>query len=297
MVLADTLTSTTFFSQASFEPAPTIGLLVAAGWYLVSVRRLRVRGRAWPITRTISFLFALLLLAVAMLSGIAAYDDTHFTIHATQHILIGMVAPIFLALSAPVTLALQASGRKTQTAILRVIHSRPARVLANPLVTWAIYGVSLFVLYFTGLYAFSLRHNVVHQLIHVHFLAVGCLFFWPVVGIDPMPRRLTPGFKFLYLMMTLPFHTILGMALQSQTKPIAPGVSISDLHSGGGLMWTAGEMIGLVATLAVLVQWLRADERAAKRHDRQTDAAAAAQLAHWRATREATTRAAARIRT
>src|SRR5262249_54215379 len=44
--------------------------------------------------------------------------------------------------------------------------------------------------------------------------------------------------------------------------------------------------------LAVFVSWLRTDERAAKRNDRVGEAAAAAQLAHWRATREAAARAA-----
>jgi hypothetical protein len=57
-------------------------------------------------------------------------------------------------------------------------------------------------------------------------------------------------------------------------------------------MWVAGEATGLLCTLAVFIAWLRTDERAAKRNDRVTEAAAAAQLAHWRATRDAAARAA-----
>jgi hypothetical protein len=56
-------------------------------------------------------------------------------------------------------------------------------------------------------------------------------------------------------------------------------------------MWVAGEALGLVGTLAVLVQWLRADERAARRIDRASDEIAAKQLAYWRATREAAAKA------
>jgi putative copper resistance protein D len=178
-----------------------------------------------------------------------------------------------------------------QTTLVKVLHSPPARVLSNPLVTWPLYGLSLFVLYFTNLYAYSLDHDVVHQFIHVHLLLIGCLFFWPAVGVDPLPRPLNHGYRILYLMLALPFHTLLGMSLESQTTPIAPGVSLSDLHTGGALMWVAGEATGLLCTLAVFVSWLRTDERAARRNDRVTEAADAVQLAHWRATREAAARA------
>ena len=26
-----------------------------------------------------------------------------------------------------------------------------------------------------------------HELMHVHLVVVGCLFFWPLMGIDPVP--------------------------------------------------------------------------------------------------------------
>lgn len=292
MVPAVDITPLDFWSKASIEPLPAVLIAVSLAWYLWSVQRLRARGRHWPVARTASFCFAQLLLAVAVLSGLASYDDTNFTIHTIQHILIGMLAPIFLALSAPVTLALQASSRPVQTALLKVLHSRPARVISNPLVTWPLYGCSLFALYFTGLYADSLTNPTLHQFIHLHLLVVGCLFFWPAVAIDPLPNRLGSGLRILYLILALPFHTILGMALESQTTPIAPGISLPDLHAGGGLMWIAGEAIGLLGVLAVFIQWLRADERAARRSDRVGEAAAARQLAHWRATRDAAARAA-----
>jgi putative membrane protein len=291
MVPAVDITPADLFTRATFDPVPVILITLSVGWYLWSVGRLAARGRAWPLARTMSFLFAQLLLVVAVISGLASYDDTNFTIHTIQHVFIGMLAPIFLALSAPVTLALQASGRGVQTAILKVLHSRAARLVSHPGVTWPLYGGSLFALYFTHLYPYSLTHSLVHQLIHLHLLVVGCLFFWPAVGADPLPNRMNHALRILYLMLSLPFHTILGMALQSQTTPIAPGISLTDLHTGGGLMWVAGEMTGLLCTLAVFVSWLRTDERAAKRSDRIGEAAAATQLAHWRATREAAARA------
>ncbi len=79
--------------------------------------------------RTASFCFAELLLAIGLVSGVDAHDEV-FTVHTIQHILIGMVAPIFLALSAPITLALQASNRRVQTGLLKVLHTPVAKVLS-----------------------------------------------------------------------------------------------------------------------------------------------------------------------
>ena len=277
-------------SQARFEPIPTALICLTLAWYLWSVRRLAARGRSWPVARTAAFVVAELLLAVGLLSGLAAHDE-NFGVHTIQHILIGMVAPVFFALSAPITLALQASSRPVQTAIIKVLHSPVGRLLSNPIFTWAFYGASIFGLYFTSLYSITLRNSAVHDLVHAHLIVAGCLFWWPAVAIDPLPRRMSYGVRIGYLLLALPFHTILGMALESQVTPITPTTPLSELHMGGGLMWIAGEALGLIGTLAVLVQWLRADERAAKRIDRATEDIAAQQLAYWRATREAAAKA------
>ena len=277
-------------TQATFEPIPTALICITLGWYAWSVRRLGQRGRVWPAARTASFVFGEFLLALGLLSGISAHDE-NFTVHTIQHILIGMLAPVFFALSAPITLALQASPRRVQTAIIKVLHSPIGRVASNPVFTWAFYGVSLYSLYFTSLYATTLRNDTVHNLVHLHLILAGCLFWWPAVAIDPLPRRINYGARIGYLLLALPFHTILGMALDSQTTRIAPTTPLSDLHMGGGLMWVSGEFLGVIGTLAVLVQWLRADERAARRIDRGSEEVAAKQLAYWRATREAAARA------
>jgi putative copper resistance protein D len=286
------ITPLDLLSKASFDPIPDALIVLSLGWYLWSVRRLAARGRKWPVTRTISFCLGEFALVVALVSGLDAFDEVSFTLHTVQHILIGMVAPILFALSAPITLALQASSRRVQTTILKVLHSPVGKALSNPFVTWPLYGVSLFAYYFSSLYVDSLNNPTLHQFIHLHMLVVGCLFIWPAVAIDPLPRPMGHWIRMLYLLLAMPFHTILGMALESQTTPIAPGISLSDLHAGGGLMWIAGEAIGLLGTLAIFVQWLRADERAARRNDRVTAESDARQLALWRETREAAARAA-----
>src|SRR2546421_12598232 len=106
-----------------------------------------------------------------------------------QHMVLSMVAPIFLALGAPVTLALRTLPRGPRRVLLAVVHSRVAGVLAFPLVAFGLFVATPFALYFTGLYRLTLANQFLHELIHLHFVAVGCLFFWPLLGVDPLPGR------------------------------------------------------------------------------------------------------------
>jgi putative membrane protein len=294
MGLAVDITPLDLFSKAVFSPGWLVVIGAGVGGYLRSVRRLTAGGKEWPVARKACCIYAGLALVVAQLSGLAAYGETNFTIGAIQHILIGMVAPICLALAAPVTLALQTSGTRVLTGIEKVLDSRAVRWLSHPAVTWPIYGGSLFVLYLSPLYRYTLDHDVVRQLVNVETLVAGCLFFWPPFAIDRVGRPLGYWLRMLYLILLLPCHTIVGMTLESQSTRIAPGIGLTDLHTGGGLLWIAGEATGLLGTIAVFVGWLRRDLQAAQSRDQLEETSAAAALAHWRATREAAARAASR---
>jgi putative membrane protein len=257
--------------------------VVAAGAaYVFGLRRLHARGRPWPVARTIPFLSGLAVIMIATQSGLAAYDRVLFSLHVVQHVLLGMVAPLLLVLGAPVTLALQAGSRRTQQKILRVLHSAPARVLTHPLTAWVLFGGSLVVLYFTPLYELSLRNDWVHAAVHVHFVVAGSLFLAHVVGLDPIPGALRYGARLLYVMVLLPFHAFVGIALLTTNTAIAAdwyehvertwGASpLSDQRTGAGLLWISGELFGVLAIGLVVWQWMAAEERAAARHDRRLD--------------------------
>ncbi len=258
-------------AKSRFEPAAACVIVVTLWWYLSAVKRLSVKGRRWAPERLAFFVAGLCVMALATESGIAASDTTSFSAHVIQHLLLGMLAPVLLALGAPVTLALQASSRGTRRRLLAVLHSRPLSILTYPLTTWALFGGSMFLLYFTTLYADTLHNVALHDLVHLQFVLVGCLFFWPVVGIDPTPHRLPYAGRLLYVLVALPFHTILGVALITQQRLIAPGMTLADQQAGAGILWSAGEALGLVAMFVVVYQWMASEEREAIRLDRQLD--------------------------
>jgi len=152
-----------------------------------------------------------------------------------------------------------------------------------------LFVASPFALYFTGFYPATLTNNVLHEALHLHFLLVGCLFFWPLVGTDPIPGRVSHPFRFLILLSTLPFHAILGLSIYTQSEVIAAAHynaldltwldPLADQRVGGGLLWTSGELVGLIMLGAVTFQWMKASEREAVREDRRLDRLEAAERA------------------
>lgn len=281
------LTPARLLLGGSFDPWLLTGVLAAVGFYLVGRHRLRARGDTWSDGRTVAWLLGLAVLGYGTMGGLAVYDDVLFSAHVAQHILIAMVAPILLALGAPITLALRTLPRGPRKAVIAALHSAPARMLSWTPVGFAIFIGSLYGLYFTGIYEATLRHDVLHELLHVHLVVTGCLFFWPLLGIDPVPGRLPYWGRLVTLFVTLPAHAIIGLAILQSTRLIAGdyyttlgrpwGASaLSDQQSGGGIMWGGGDLMAALLFGAFLVQWMRAEERLAIREDRRLDRSAAA---------------------
>ncbi len=253
-------------------------VLAAAVLYLGGVRRLAARRRPWPAGRSAAFATGLAVVVGATQLGMVGADAERFSFHSLQHVLLGMVAPALFALGGPVTLALQASSRPTQTALLRLLHCRPVAALTHPVTAWVVFGGSLVVLYFSPLFELSLRHEWVHGAVHLQFLAAGGLFCWTAVGTDPSRWRLPHGARLLFVLLAVPVHAVIGLAIVGSTALLSGGYygtgpeALADQRLGGGILWVAGELFGVVLAGVVLAQWMDHEERVAVRHDRLLDA-------------------------
>jgi putative membrane protein len=266
-------------TEWTFEPLATIGILGGALGYLWCVQQLRAKGRLWPKQRTAAFMGGLAIIAIGALSPLAAYDTKLFSAHVVQHLLFSMFAAPLLCLGAPITLWLQATTRSVQRKTLSVLHSRVARVVTFPVTSWMIFAGTLFILYFSGLYQLTLENRLAHDVLHMHFVASGFLFFSAVVAIDPHPWRMPHGGRMLYVGLTLPVHAFLALALMSATSPVAgdfyaltTGREMADILSdqklGAAIMWITGDLLAISAVAIVVLQWVKADERSASREDR-----------------------------
>ena len=277
------------------------GAIVLALLYLAGVRKLRRRGDAWPVGRVVAWRCACVALLLATSSGIGRYGAAMFSVHMAEHMILSMLVPILMVLGAPLLLALRAlpvAGRTRPPGprewLLAALHSPPARWLTHPLVTLPLFVGSYYALYFSGLFAAALPEHAAHVAMNVHFLVTGLLFFWPLIGIDPSPRRLPPAARLGVLFASVPFHAFFGVAIMSSATVIGgdfyrslalPWVidPLRDQQLGGGLAWASGEIPLLLVVIALLVQWARQDERSARRDDRRADADGDADLVAYNA--------------
>lgn len=285
--------------ELSVEPFFLVSCLVAALLYGWGVVRLRRRGDAWPVGRTVAFGLGLLTVLLVMCTRLNDYGMVLFSVHMVQHMVISMLSPILLLLGGPVTLALRAlptagRGRRGPRELLvALLHSRYVRVVSHPAFTVPMFIASLYALYFTPLFDALMGSTVGHLAMMVHFLAVGLVFFWPIMGVDPGPHRSGYVMRILELFAGMPFHAFFGIALMMGSEPMVGtfahppaslGVSaLSDQNAAGGIAWAFSEIPSVVVLLALLVQWYVSEQRQARRRDRAADRDGDRELAAYNA--------------
>lgn len=285
----------------SMPPAPTV-LRFVFGWspngvglaivglgtalYLKGVQVMRTRGDHWPLGRTIAWLIGMVIVGWATFGGLGLYSHVLFSAHMVSHMMLSMVAPIFLVLAAPVTLALRTlpgprqPGEISPRQLLNgFLHSRFSRFVTHPLIGPALFIASLYGLYFSPIFGALMQNHLGHAAMVVHFLAVGTLYYYVLIGIDPSPRKLDPLVRFGALMVTVPFHAFFSISVMSSNSVFAKSYWIeldrpyltnllTDQYLGGSIAWAMGEVPLVLVMGAILVQWIRSDRREARRFDR-----------------------------
>ncbi len=275
--------------------------IVMAVLYLAAVGRLRRRGDAWPVGRTLAWMCGCAALLFATSSGLGRYMPAMFSMHMAAHMLLSMLVPILLVLGAPVTLALRAlptAGRGEPPGrrewLLAALHSRVSRFLTHPVVATGLFVAGFYGLYFGGIFDAAVSNHAAHVLMNVHFLVSGYLFYWVVIGVDPTPRQIPQLGKVAMVFASLPLHAFFGVVLMGMQTVLGETFYrslqlswhtdlIGDQRLGGGIAWAAGEVPLVVVMIALLIQWRRSDQRTAKRLDRAADRDDDADLAAYNA--------------
>ena len=266
-------------------------IAVSIALYVMGVRTLAKRGDKWPVGRTISFAVAIALLDFATSGGLGLYGRFSFSYHMMAHMVLATLVPIGIVLSAPITLALRAlrtheDERGARGIILAVLHSRVTAFYANPVIALVLFDGSLFVLYFTRIFGDLMTSHIGHWIMEFHFLAVGTLFFYIIVGVDPAPRKIPHIVRVALILVAMSVHAFFSIALMSSNSLLDGGYFASlsrpwsldllaDQHLGGSIGWAMGEIPIVVALVATFIQWVKDDSRESKRIDRAADRAEA----------------------
>ena len=261
------------------------------GAYAYGYLRLRRRGDRWPTGRLLAWLLGCLLLLFTSSSGVRAYGSAMFSVHMAEHMILNMFVPVLLVLGGPVTLALRVlpaagNGRPPgpREWLLWLVHSRLTAFLSHPVTAFVLFVGSLYAVYFSPIFDTLVRYHWGHEVMSVHFLVVGYLFYWGIIGIDPGPRRLPFLGRLGLLFAVMPFHAFFGIATMTMTSTIGTrfyryvglpwldGIA-ADQHLGGAIAWGSSELPVIVVVVALVAQWARQDRRAAIRSDRHSDSA------------------------
>jgi putative copper resistance protein D len=281
-------------SDALLPGRPNVLLLVTAlvmiGLYLWGVVRLHGSHDRWPAGRTACWIAGWLMVVVLIGTRMWTYSSATFSWHMVVHMTLNMGAPVLMVLGGPITLLLRATrahgagepvGLHELTTSL--LNWRVTGVLLHPILVWLLFVGSLYVLYFSPLFGLAMRYHWAHQLMAVHFLITGYLFYWLVIGVDRAPRPLPHIAKLGYVFAAMPFHAFFAVAVLSGGAIIGQNFYVSldlpwltDLaaqqRAGGQVTWATGEIPLFIVIIALVGQWFNQDQREARRKDRAADA-------------------------
>ena len=268
--------SLTKWNLSAFPIAVTAVLVAVALWYLSAEWKLARRGRRWRLARTIPFLAGLVATDLAFTSSVAVFAMSYFQAHVIQHLLLMVVAPPLLALGAPSTLLLQTSSRRVKERWLAALRSGPFAVLSHPVTVWFAYFGAMFVFFLTPAVNIAMHHMALMDLINVFFLLSGALYWWPMVGVDPIVHwKMSYGNRLINLLLGSAVEAFLGIAILAASRPEASMYTLASTHSGGALLWISTELSTLGGFFPVFLEWARSEERAGARADLQAPARAA----------------------
>jgi putative membrane protein len=264
--------------------------------YAVGYRRFARLRHADTSFRTRGTLFVLgyAALLVALLSPLHSVGEQFFSVHMVQHLLLTLVAAPLLLLSNSMPVLLWALPRRERATLGRLV-GRPGPIrstlvwLTQPLLAGGLFIVTQWAWHQPLLYQWALDNRWAHYFEHVFFFATAVLFWWPVIGAAPLRSPLGYPARMAYTFLGWMPNTLLGAGISLSRGPLYPayvnaahtsGVDpMLDQQLAGLIMWVPGDLLFATILILLFVAYLRHEERAAERIDRELDArdAAAAQ--------------------
>lgn len=227
-----------------------IGALAATALaYLAAARR----ARGWRTAPTVAFLAGLALLAGALASPLHAEAEARLSAHMVQHLLLTLAAPPLLVFGRPLALMLRGGPVPARRPLAGVLRSRPAAVLGHPAAALALFAGVLVATHVPAFYDAALRHDALHDLEHVVYLASSLVFWQVVLAPEPHPHAASPLVRMLLVLAAMLPMAAVGVALllaDSVVYPSYGAAALDDQRAGAAIMWLWGTLALAVAVIA-----------------------------------------------
>ena len=241
------------------EPAFVVLAVVAAVLYARAWRR--EPGPAW---RAWCFGAGLALVVVALNSQLGTIAVHYLVLfHLLQNVMISDWAPplLLIGLTPSMRAALAARGGPLFETI-----TRPAITLPTWLVAW-------YVIHLGAVYDAAVRNGLLLAIEHAVLIAVGLLFWWPVLC--DAPRAVSTLGRIGYVLAAFVFSAFLGLALtfsppvydyyESRPERLWGITAEQDQNLGGILMSTEQALVFFAAVVWLLVRLFREEAEAEER--------------------------------
>jgi putative membrane protein len=265
----------------SFEPSIIIPILLVIAIYVWGMRNVWQRaGRGHGISRRqwLSFVGAILMLVLALVSPLDALSSELFSAHMVQHLLLILAAAPLLVLSDFQLAFLWILPRGQAQTIGSSVNQTRRSVLTHPIFVWVFFAFTMWIWHAPALYEAALRNEGIHTLEHLLFLFTAILFWW-VLFKHTRPAHIHFAMTIPFLFLTVLQSTILGALMTFTSQPwyayyaaSAPrwGLTLlQDQQLAGIIMWIPGGAVFTLLTIGYFAAWLRALEKRSEALQRQ----------------------------
>lgn len=212
----------------------SLNAVVPAAVYLAAVRRLRRTGTTWPASRTVAFLAAVTLAAVATSSIADAAARRSLAWHMTEQMTLLLVVAPGVVAGHPLEL-----GR-------RVVGPNGIAHTPGPVLPWVAFVGVQWLVHLPALLAFALRNPAAFALIHWLLVIAGVMFFAQTTS-----TRLHPLALALYVVSAMPTTDAIGLWLLLDPHVVYPHYAgsgaLADQQAAGAIMFAAGNILLIAA--------------------------------------------------
>lgn len=262
-----------------------LAILYTRGW--IRLRRRSSNNALVPVWKLVGYLFALLVLGLALLSFIDILGASLFYFHMIQHLMLTMIAGPLVMLADPMPITLwgmpdflrKGVGRSLSKLLHRDSPYRGIlRKATSPGVSYVLMLVLLWGWHDPRLYNLALRSQFWHDFEHISFFYSSVIYWWHVTGAGPRIRpMMSRPRRILYLFGGIPSTFLPGVVISFASTVIytyyltaPPAIEpfymepINDQILGGIIMWVPGSMMFFVGALVLIGRWLQDQEKASR---------------------------------
>jgi cytochrome c oxidase assembly factor CtaG len=196
--------------------------------------------------RAIAFVAAIAAIEAALLLPVGSIEG-----HIVAHALMLVVAAPLLVLAAPLGVVLRPLAPARRRRVVAALRGGPLAWRAAPLLAWLAFVAA----HWAVLVVVGTQHHLTGLAdlgLHGGLLAVGVVFWLPVLGHGQVMRRLRGPSASLYLFLAMPAADLTVVWLMARGETAAAGVMLAAMLPLG------------IAALAVSWSWILREERVAR---------------------------------